>query len=57
MSRISFSIVILNIVGLVLVQVLEAWRPGSVAGIVSIGGLLAWAICSTIAIVLVERNG
>lgn len=57
MSRISFSIVILNIVGLVLVQVLEAWRPGSVAGIVSIGGLLAWAICSTIAVVLVERNG
>jgi hypothetical protein len=56
MNRILFSIILINILGLTAIQLLEVWRAGSAAGLISIGGYVCFALATTFAAVLLNRR-
>lgn len=54
MKHFLYTIGIVNILGLTTLQLLEVWRAGSAAGLVSIGGMFLFALATTTLALLVE---
>ena len=56
MKYLTATIITINVLGLLLVQVLEARRPGSVAALVSFGWLITIALGTTAAAMTLSRH-
>lgn len=56
MKYLTPIIITVNILGLVLVQLLETWRPGSVAGLLGLGWIFSWTVVTTVASLILRAK-
>lgn len=56
MKRLALTSILVNLAGLMIVQLLETWRPGVVSGVVSLGWVWLGAALLVVATLTTSRS-